>query len=67
MALNRRAALSVAGCSSGGSRAERSGPLQEGEASGAMSSLAMVGAAAVTAALAPMYVTILLRLCGYAA
>ena len=35
--------------------------LQEGEATGAMSSLAMVGAAAVTAALAPAYVTFLLR------
>jgi putative effector of murein hydrolase len=40
--------------------------LQEGEASGAMSSLAMVGAAAVTAALAPAYVSVLLHLFGYA-
>jgi putative effector of murein hydrolase len=41
--------------------------LLEGETSGAISSLAMVGAAAATAALAPVYVTYLLRLLGYAA
>jgi putative effector of murein hydrolase len=40
--------------------------LLEGEASGAMSSLAMVGAASVTATLAPSYVTFLLRVFGYA-
>lgn len=40
--------------------------LLEGETSGAMSSLAMVGAALLTAALAPAYVTFLLRLFGYA-
>ena len=40
--------------------------LLEGETSGAMSSLAMVGAAAATAALAPAYVTFVLRLFGYA-
>ena len=39
--------------------------LLESETGGAMSSLAMVGAASVTAALAPVYVTFLLRLFGY--
>jgi putative effector of murein hydrolase len=40
--------------------------LLESETSGAMSSLAMVGAASLTAALAPTYVTLLLRVFGYA-